>query len=76
MSTDDRRRVALTLSQAAQALPPAERREFRKFLFGLDGAEAPRRKVHSWKRKKKTAAAKPKRARRPKPNRQLDLPLD
>lgn len=76
--TDDRRRVAWSLSEAAKALPPAGRRAFRKFLFSLDGAEPQRRKVHSWKRKKRPVkvikakrSTKPRRARDP----QLDLPF-
>lgn len=76
---DDRRRIAWTLSEAAKVLPPAERRSFRKFLFSLDGAEPPRRKVHSWKRKRK--GPKVVKTKRPKPARrsrdpQLSLPFD
>lgn len=81
--SDDRRRIAWSLSEAAKALPPAERREFRNFLFGLDGAEPRRRKVHSWKRKKKALkAVKPKRAKsnlrktQRSPAAQIPLPLD
>lgn len=65
------------------ALPPAERREFRKFLFSLDGSEAPKRKVHSWKRKRKPAksvkAVRPKsnlRKAQRAPSAQIPLPFD
>lgn len=73
-----RRRIAWLLSEAAKALPPAERRAFRKFLFSLDGAEPKRRKVHSWKRKKRSAKViKAKRGRKTRRARdpQLDLPF-
>jgi hypothetical protein len=76
---DDRRRIAWSLSEAAKALPPAERRAFRKFLFSLDGAEPKRQKVHSWKRKKgpKVVKAKrPKRSSRRARDPQISLPLD
>lgn len=83
MPTDDTRRIAWSLSEAAKALPPAERREFRKFLFSLDGAEPKRRKVHSWKRKKQgPKVVKPKRAKsnlrktQRSPAAQIPLPLD
>jgi hypothetical protein len=80
---DDRRRIAWSLSEAAKALPPAERREFRKFLFGLDGSQPKRRKVHSWKQKAKGGkVVKAKRAkisfRKAQRTRavQIPLPLD
>jgi hypothetical protein len=70
---DDRRRIALTLSHAAMAMPPAERRAFRKFLFSLDGSEPKRRKIHSWKRKPAKAKRK---LRKSQTARQMALPLD
>jgi hypothetical protein len=80
---DDRRRIAWSLSEAAKVLPPAERRNFRKFIFSLDGAEPKRRKVHSWKRKKnlpkvvkvKCAKSNLRKTQRP-PSAQLRLPFD
>jgi hypothetical protein len=74
--SDDRRRIAWSLSEAAKALPPAERRAFRKFLFSLDGAEPKRRKVHSWKQKTKPPkSVKVTKAKSAKPRRSTQLPL-
>jgi uncharacterized membrane protein len=75
----DHRRLAWTLSKAAQGLPPAERQAFREFLRSLKGAEPRRRKVHSWKRRKKKAPRLVKSKPRPASKRldpQLHLPLE
>lgn len=58
--SDDRRRIAWTLSKAARQLPPAERQAFREFLVSLPGGKPKKRKIHSWKRK---AAARVRKAR-------------
>ena len=63
-----RANIASQLSRAAAAMPPAERRAFRKFLASLPGAKPKRRKVHSWHRKAKAR-------RTPKARRQGELPL-
>lgn len=75
---DPRRRIAWTLSRAAQALPPAERQGFRAFLAALPGARPKRRKVHSWRRKRRSVAIVKIRVRRSKiraADRQLEMPF-
>lgn len=73
--TDQRRKIAWSLSKAAQRLPAAERQKFREFLFSLPGAEPPRRKVHSWK-KKKAGTGRRKKRESSKIRRQLRLDFE
>ena len=74
MADGDRRKIAWTLSRAAQCLPPADRQAFREFLFSLPGAEPKARQTHSWKKGK---GRKGKISRRPrsKIGRQMKLDL-
>lgn len=75
MGKGDRRKVAWTLSKAAQRLPAAERQQFREFLNGLPGGGPKPKKVHSWKKGK---GRKAKRAKRPnsKVTRQVGFDFD
>lgn len=73
---DDRRRLALILYDLSKILPKAERQQFAEFLFGQPGTEAPRRKVHSWKKRRGGRSVIVKRPPISKPQRKRQLELD
>lgn len=77
----DRPAMARLLYQLSKGLPRAVRQEFAEFLYGQPGARPKRRKVHSWRRKKKKGLPRVVKAVRPRGkvkrvDRQMVLPLD